>query len=260
MSSPIVRISKGQFDSSNEEKVRHALEQSASALVPGLKELPGLLYYHVAVDSHTKTVVNVSIWVDLASAKQMEKFGPMLAQRPIMEEAGVRFDLLTNYEPLWKIGTVTPGTFETKGCKQEEPWQLFYWPSIPGRGEFVRLILEEAKVPYIDVARIKEEEGGGVPAILRHLEGKVDGFPVFAPPFIRRGDITLSQTTNICLYLAEKYLLIPTKDPIDKYHCNQLALLIADFVLEIHDTHHPISSTLYYEDQKEEAKKITNLQ
>jgi glutathione S-transferase len=39
---------------------------------------------------------------------------------------------------------------------------------------------------------------------------------------------------------------------------HQLQLTIADLVVEIHDTHHPLGPSLYYEDQKAPAKKRTD--
>jgi quinol monooxygenase YgiN len=86
---PIVRISRGHFTSIQYDEVRRLIEKSAEPLVPALKQLRGLLYYHVAVDPVTNTVVNVSIWTDLEAAKQMDTLAPMLAQRPILEQAGV---------------------------------------------------------------------------------------------------------------------------------------------------------------------------
>ncbi len=103
--SPIVRISKGHFAAEQYEEVRRLIEESATPLVPALKQLRGLIYYHAAVDSVTNTVVNVSIWTDLDAARQMDTLAPMLAQRPILEQAGVQFDKIANYEPLWTIQT-----------------------------------------------------------------------------------------------------------------------------------------------------------
>jgi len=131
----------------------------------------------------------------------------------------------------------------------EEPWRLYYWPTGPGRGEFVRLVFEEAQVPYIDVGRVE-----GFEKVREFVFVREEGFPVAAAPVIQRGDIILSQTMNICLFLAEKYGLLPTGDT-EYYLANQLALTLADFVQEIHDVHHPISISLYYEDQKTEAIK-----
>ena len=84
-------------------EVRRLIEESAKPLVPAIQALSGLLYYHASVDESTYTVVNVSIWEDVAAAKQMDTLAPMLAQRPILEAAGVQFDKIANYEPSWKI-------------------------------------------------------------------------------------------------------------------------------------------------------------
>jgi hypothetical protein len=101
--SPVVRISKGRFAPAQYDEVSRLIQASADPLVPALKQLRGLLYYHVAVDLVTNTVVNVSIWTDLDTAKQMDTLAPMLAQRRILERAGVQFDPIANYEPLWTI-------------------------------------------------------------------------------------------------------------------------------------------------------------
>jgi quinol monooxygenase YgiN len=107
---PIIRISKGHFTSVQYDEVRRLIEASAQPLVPALKQLRGLLYYHAAVDPVTNTVVNVSIWTDLDAAKQMDTLAPMLAQRPILEQAGVQFDRIANYEPLWVIQETEAGS------------------------------------------------------------------------------------------------------------------------------------------------------
>jgi hypothetical protein len=100
---PVVRISKGRFAPIHYDKVRLLIEESAEPLVPVLKRLRGLLYYSAGVDQVTNTIVNISIWADLAAAKQMDTLPEMLAQRPILEQAGVQFDAIANYEPLWNI-------------------------------------------------------------------------------------------------------------------------------------------------------------
>jgi quinol monooxygenase YgiN len=99
----VVRISKGRFGPERYDEVRCLAEDSAGPLLPALKRLRGLLYYHVGVDPITNTIVNVSIWTDLAAAKQMETLPEMLALRPGMVEAGVQFDAIANYEPLWAL-------------------------------------------------------------------------------------------------------------------------------------------------------------
>ena len=101
--SPILRISKGKFDAAKYSEVRRLVEESAVPLVPALEKLRGLIYYHAGVDERTSTVVNVSLWSDLDAAKQLDTLAPMLTQRPILESAGVHFDQIANYEPLWNI-------------------------------------------------------------------------------------------------------------------------------------------------------------
>lgn len=129
-----------------------------------------------------------------------------------------------------------------------QPYELFYWPSIQGRGEFVRLALEEAGVDYVDVAR----RDGGVDLLMAALE--VGDHPSFAPPFLKAGEQTIGQVANILLYLGEQHGLAPRTEP-GRLWVHQLQLTIADLVAEAHDTHHPIASMLYYEDQKPEAKR-----
>jgi glutathione S-transferase len=131
-------------------------------------------------------------------------------------------------------------------------YELYYWPSIQGRGEFVRLALEEAGADYVDVARGGDDGNGGMPAMFELLEGEAVERPPFAPPFLRAGKRLIGQTPNILLFLGARHGLAP-KDEAGRLWTHQLQLTIADFVVEAHDTHHPIASGLYYEDQKEEA-------
>ena len=131
-------------------------------------------------------------------------------------------------------------------------YQLYYWPSIQGRGEFVRLALEEAGADYVDVARGSPADGQGMPALMRLMEGAAA--PPFAPPVLKAGDLVIGQTANILLYLGSALGLAP-KDVAGRLWTNQLQLTIADLVDEAHDTHHPIASSLYYEDQKPEARR-----
>jgi len=133
-------------------------------------------------------------------------------------------------------------------------YELYYWPGIQGRGEFVRLALEDAGAKYIDVALVPEEEGGGVPALERFLEGEDVEHPPFAPPFLRAGRQLIGQTANILLFLGQRLDLAP-RDAAGKLWTHQLQLTIADFVVEIHDTHHPIGGGLYYEQQKAAAQR-----
>src|SRR5687767_5269537 len=135
-----------------------------------------------------------------------------------------------------------------------EPYRLYYWPHIQGRGEFVRLALEEAGAAYVDVARLPEGAGGGLGAIQRVLEGRPPAAFPFAPPVLRQGELVIAQTANILLWLAPRLHLVPADDSSVTY-AHQLQLTIADFVGETHDVHHPVSVGLYYEDQKPEAKR-----
>ncbi len=130
-------------------------------------------------------------------------------------------------------------------------YELYYWPSIQGRGEFVRLALEEAGADYIDVARTPQR---GVPALTRFLEGKSDGRLPFAPPFLKAGKLVIAQTANILLWLAPRHDLVPKSQAV-RFWAHQLQLTIADWLVEVHDAHHPIGGAFYYEDQKPESKR-----
>jgi len=100
---PVIRVSKGHFEPGKYAEIAGLIADSAAPLVPALDALEGLLYYHASVDENTNTVVNVSVWKSEEAAKQMDKLAAMLAQRPILEAAGVTFDRIANYKPLWKI-------------------------------------------------------------------------------------------------------------------------------------------------------------
>jgi glutathione S-transferase len=133
-----------------------------------------------------------------------------------------------------------------------EPYELYYWPILQGRGEFVRLVLEEAAVPYVDVARLPEEEGGGFKPLLEFVQGGRPGQPAYAPPILVHGELVLAQSAAICAYLGERHGLAPDR-PGKRMQALQLQLTIADVTDEAHNTHHPVSAALYYEDQKEPA-------
>ena len=133
-------------------------------------------------------------------------------------------------------------------------YELYYWPGIQGRGEFVRLALEEAGVPYVDVALVSERNGGGVPAMNAYMESAAVQRPPFAPPFLKTRRQLIGQTSNILLFLGGRHGLAP-RDSTGRHWTHQLQLTIADFVTEIHDTHHPLGSRLYYEDQKPAARR-----
>jgi glutathione S-transferase len=132
-------------------------------------------------------------------------------------------------------------------------YELYYWPTIQGRGEFVRLALEESGSEYVDVAR-KSGKGLGVPRLMRFLDGRERGELPFAPPFLKAGRMVIAQTANILLFLGERHGLAPREES-GRLMTHQLQLTIADLVVEAHDTHHPIASGLYYEDQKPEARQ-----
>jgi glutathione S-transferase len=129
-------------------------------------------------------------------------------------------------------------------------YELYYWPQIQGRGEFVRLALEEAGAGYVDVARGK----GGTEKMMRLMQGSAVKTPSFAPPFLKAGRLWIGQTANILLYLGGRHGLAP-KNEAGRMWVHQLQLTLADFLVEIHDTHHPIAVSLYYEDQKPEAHR-----
>jgi glutathione S-transferase len=128
-------------------------------------------------------------------------------------------------------------------------YQLYYWTGIQGRGEFVRLALEDADADYVDVAR---EEGDD--AIMPFLRGQMPGARPFAPPFLKAGRLVIAQTAEILAYLGPHHGLVP-KSESARLYAHQLQLTISDLVAEAHDTHHPIASGLYYEDQRPAAKQ-----
>ncbi len=131
-------------------------------------------------------------------------------------------------------------------------YELYYWPSIQGRGEYVRLALEEAGADYIDVAR----RSNGTSKMMAMMSDTRSDTPPFAPPFLKAGKLVIAQVANILLYLGPRHGLSP-KAEAGRLWVHQLQLTIADFVVEIHDTHHPLGPTLYYEDQRPAAKRRT---
>ncbi|MBA8903465.1 glutathione S-transferase [Phyllobacterium sp. P30BS-XVII] len=132
------------------------------------------------------------------------------------------------------------------------PYELYYWDGIQGRGEYVRLALEEAGADYIDITR-ESGSGRGTAAMMTMLKSFGGLHTPFAPPFLKDGDLVISHVANILFYLGPKLGLVPEDDGL-RYVANGLQLTITDFVCEVHDTHHPIATELYYEDQKEAAK------
>ena len=133
---------------------------------------------------------------------------------------------------------------------QQSAYELFYWPGLPGRGEFVRLALEAAGAPYVDHA----QQPGGMAAMQALLEDPALPRPPFAPPFLRDGRLLIGQTAAILLHLGQRHGLAPAEEE-GRLWCHQIQLTIADLVAETHDTHHPVASALYYEDQKPEAAR-----
>lgn len=127
-------------------------------------------------------------------------------------------------------------------------YEFYYWSGIQGRGEFVRLALEGAGADYVDVAR----QPSGEAEMMRLMRDEPTATPPFAPPFLKAGELLISQTANILLYLGEHHELAP-RDEAGRLSAHQLQLTIADVVDEAHDTHHPIANSLYYEDQREPA-------
>jgi len=135
-------------------------------------------------------------------------------------------------------------------------YELYYWPGIQGRGEFVRLALEEAGADYVDVLRGPEAPDVGAMEAL--LVGESVDRPPFAPPALRDGDLVIAQSANILLYLGERHDLAP-RGEAGRFWTHQLQLTLADWVGEVHDCHHPIGASLYYEDQKAEAARRSAL-
>jgi len=131
-------------------------------------------------------------------------------------------------------------------------YELYYWPSIQGRGEFVRLSFEEAQADYVDVCR----QQGGEATMMEILESGRVKRPPFASPFLKVGRRLIAQTANILLFLGSRHGLAP-EDEAGRLWALQLQLTIADLVTEVHDSHHPVASSLYYGEQRTEAKKRT---
>jgi len=133
-------------------------------------------------------------------------------------------------------------------------YELYYWPEIQGRGEFVRLALEEGGADYVDVGRRPEADGEGIGALTALLDDAGVERPPFAPPFLKAGELVIGQTAAILLFLGPRLGLAPPDDA-GRLWAHQLQLTFADAVAETHDVHHPIAGSLYYEDQKPEAAR-----
>lgn len=133
-------------------------------------------------------------------------------------------------------------------------YDLYYWPGIPGRGEYVRLVLEAAGADYREMARLPESEGGGVDAMTAIMDARDGPRAPFAPPFLKMGEIVISQAAECAAYVGEREGLAPTAEA-DRLFCRAVAYTTADLVAEAHDLHHPLGVGLYYEDQKAEAAR-----
>lgn len=143
-------------------------------------------------------------------------------------------------------------------ANDDAPYELIYWPGLPGRGELIRVLFEEAGVPFTDTAKGAGDEAASV--VLAHTspdhEGDAGNPPAFACPILRHGGLLLHQTANILLYLAPRLGLAPARDDDGLLHLNQMVLTMLDgLVDELHDTHHPIATSAVYEDQRPEARK-----
>jgi glutathione S-transferase len=143
-------------------------------------------------------------------------------------------------------------TKDVEEMERVKPYGLYYWPGIQGRGEFIRLALEYAGVKYVDVARQKNKKAGQMFAA--YLSSHSVANPPFAPPFLEVGDSIIGQTAAILLFLGDRHGLAP-RNKMKRLWTHQIQLTIGDCVNEVHDTHHPISASLYYEDQKLHAKR-----
>jgi glutathione S-transferase len=160
----------------------------------------------------------------------------------------------SNKPPTTKSLTTKPPKMTTKST----PYQLIYWPGIPGRGEHIRLLLEEASAPYTDTAHQPDGMRTVATVILNPSNvGDASNPPPFAPPVLVHGDLTIYQTPNILFYLGKRHGLMGAKgDENAEYKINALVLTALDGLSdEAHDTHHPVAPNSYYEEQKEEAKR-----
>lgn len=135
-------------------------------------------------------------------------------------------------------------------------YELYYHAPLQGRGEFVRLALEEAGAEYNDIGRMPAEQGGGQQAVLAMLDRDDDATPPFAPPILKDGAFVISHTANILMYLGGRLALAPS-DEQARHWVHSLQLTMIDFAKDVHDTHHPISNALFYEEQKEAAALAT---
>jgi glutathione S-transferase len=180
-------------------------------------------------------------------------FSHRILSKPLINPFGLS---IIPSRPIYKMASVAPA--KKQKSSKDVPYHLIYWADIPGRGEHVRLALEEAGAEYTDSAHME----GGMEEGLAYIKGeKPDddvNVPVCAPPILKHGDLVINQTPNILLYLGRRLNLIPPEDEDEDgmYRVNALALTALDgFSNEVHDCHHPVAIGLYYEDQKEESKR-----
>jgi len=127
-------------------------------------------------------------------------------------------------------------------------YDLWYWPSIPGRGEFVRLALEAAGIDYLDRAR-----DDGAEALIADMAARTGHAP-FAPPYLASEGLVVAQVANILMFLGERHGLGPSS-MADRLWLNEVQLTVADIVAEVHDVHHPVATGAYYDEQKPEAAR-----
>ena len=161
-------------------------------------------------------------------------------------------------QPSFKTAEMSTRSSKRQKTTKDTPYELIYWPGIPGRGEHIRLAFEETGTDYVDVSNATE---AGVKAVMAQISadnlGDEHNPPPLAPPVLKHGDLLISQTPNILMYLGPQLGLVPdtASDPDGIYKVNALTLTALDGLSnEPHDVHHPIASAKYYEEQKEEAK------
>lgn len=128
-------------------------------------------------------------------------------------------------------------------------YDLWYWPGVQGRGEFVRLPMEAAGIAYRDRARTD-----GDAAMMADMEQRAGRGGPFAPPYLVADGVAVAQVANILLFLGDSHDIAP-KAAAERYWLHQLQLTIADMVAEVHNVHHPVAVSAYYDDQKAEAAR-----
>jgi glutathione S-transferase len=127
-------------------------------------------------------------------------------------------------------------------------YDLWYWPSIQGRGEFVRLAMEAAGIDYRDRAR-----EDGAEALMKDMAARAP-FEPFAPPYLDTGKMVIAQVAHILTWLADTHKLAPSDEKL-LFWTIQLQLTVTDLVAEVHNVHHPVALDEYYDKQKSEAKR-----